>query len=447
MATRKFSTFEYASHTDTGSSETAGLHRYDVFETPHGHAFIIVSSDEGDDQQAELCGIAIERVKYYLENEPDETKDMVSRNALIYAGGYLYQLGQKDPSYQAGRLSSLCVLFTEEKIYFSWLGNVELFLFTGKRMYLLSWKDSNENIQDAATENQSDFPEKNNDFLGKQAISIPFSSNSSIEPVNGDVLIMASGSVCRCLHTKDIKRVLQDTMPLQTKAARIIRHSGSGESQCPGSIMLLHFHGLKNTERSFGAGQIAARHDPSMQKAEQAMANKTQSGKSPQKKSIGLMKAILSVIGLIIVAYLVYDLFILDPRPPVTLPQISDEAMVDTSEHASDEEESVEQLADEAPVLPEDLIYVVRGGDTWGRIYVQYGVCSWFIINHPPNTGKFGREGSLIAGERLRIPVKYSGKAEYNPHYFREFTTEKVGSRCENAGTEMLQAFEDKIAR
>ncbi len=444
MATKKFSSFEYASLTDDVNSEKGGLHRYDAFETPHGHAFVIISDDQDDDQQAELCGIAIERIKYYLDNEPDESKDVVLRNALIYTGGYLYQMGQKDPLQQAGKISCLCVLFNEDKIYYSWVGNVELFLFTGKRMYLLSWNDSEDIATDEKGENGAESIEYK-DFLGRQAIMVPFSGNGVIEPVNGDMLIMASGSVCRRLHTKDTKRVLQDSMPLQTKAARIMRHSGSDSDDCPASIILLRFHGLKNTERSFGAGQVASKHQSLKQRTDQTMTNEKQSRKSTGKTSFRILKAILGIIGLLIVAYFVYDLFIYDPRPPVSMQQISEVAANDTVEDVLADETGDHQAEKDAAVLPDDVTYVVRSGDTWGRIYVQYGVCSWFIINHPPNTGRFGSEGRLIAGERLRIPVKYSGKAEYNPHYYREFTTEKVGSRCENAGRELLQAFEAKI--
>ncbi len=445
MATKKFSNFEYASLTDAGDAKTPGLYRFDAFETPHGHAFVVVSGDQDDEKQADLCEIAIERIQYYLENEPDDDKHVVSRNALIYSSGYLYQMGRKDSLDRAGKISCLCVLFSEEKIYFSWVGHVELFLFTGKRMYLLSWKDSEADSASMRIDEETGLTGKEC-FLGSQAIIAPYSIDCCVEPVSNDILIMASGSVCRRLHTKDIKKVLQDSMPLQTKAARIMRHSSSESGQCPASIMLLRFHDLGNAERSFGAGRVAAKHDPSMQKTEQAMAKKKQTG-SGQGKTFKLLMTIFSVIGLIIVAYLIYDLFISDPRPPVSLPPIAEEVVADTSEHVMVTEPNEEQLAAETAVLPDDVIYVVRGGDTWGRIYVQYGVCSWFIINHTPNTGRFGRESSLIAGERLRIPVKYSGKAEYNPHYYREFTTEKVGSRCENAGPELLQAFEEKIAR
>lgn len=445
MATRKFSTFEYASLTDAGKSDKAGLHRVDAFETPHGHAFVIVSSEQDDEQQAELCGIAIERIKYYLENEPDEKIDDVSRNALIYTGGYLYQIGQKDPLQQAGKISSLCVLFSDERIYYSWAGNVELFLFTGRRMYLLSWKEeSDDESVHAANEGEKE-PVEQHGFLGRQAIMAPFSGNGPIEPVNGDMLIMASGSVCRSLHTKDIKRVLQDSMPMQTKAARIMRHSSTGPGECPASIMLLRFHGLNNTERSFGDGQVASKHDSLMKKTEQDSEMGKQSQGKTKKRSFRTLKTVFGIIGLIIVGYLFYDLFINDPHPPVRVAPTVEEAVVDTDEQVIPDEAEVE-LADEPVVLPDDVTYVVRGGDTWGRIYTQYGVCSWFIINHPPNTGKFGREGSLIAGQRLDIPLKYSGKAEYNPHYYREFTTDKVGSRCENAGRDFLRAFEAKIA-
>ncbi len=446
MATKKFSNFEYASLSDTGSFTTAGLHRYDAFETSHGHTFVVVSNDRDDEQQADLCRIVIERIKYYLENEPDESKEVVHGNALTYAGGYLFQMGQKDPTVRVGKISCLCALFSEEKIHYSWIGHVDLFLFTGKRMYLLSWKDLEGEMEAVAGKDECGNNDKNA-FLGSKAIVVPFSGSSDVEPVNGDILILASGGVCRRLHTKDTRKVLQDSMPLQTKAARILRHSDSVADQCPASIVLLRFHDLKNTERSFGTGQVASKPESSKQRNEQDMAKDKPCSKTSGKTIPRLIKAIFGVIGLLVVGYFIYDLLIYDPHPPVPLPETTSVALTDTGEHVKAEDQDGAQPADETPVLPDDLTYIVRSGDTWGRIYVQYGVCSWFIINHRPNTGRFGREGSLIAGESLRIPVKYSGKAEYNPNYYQEFATEKVGNRCEHAGPELLRAFEEKTAQ
>lgn len=444
MATKKFNTFEYASMVKTGKSETSTLHRYDAFETPYGYAFVLIANDQDNEQQAELSEIAMKRIKYFLENEPDEKSEHVTKSALIYTSGYLYQFVNKNPSFKAGRISCLCVLYCNEKVYYAWTGNVELMLFTGKRLFLLTVKeavDKTDGNNDPSERNRSNITVQE-EFLGSHSFVKPLSGNTCVEPVSGDKLIMASGNITNRLQLKEARRILCDNMPLQTQVARIM-HENQGITDAHSStLIVIRFYELKNTERKLPSKQLVSKpilsHD---KKSNHTKVEKTI--KHKQKSLFKIIKNAFLVIALVMVGYFIYDLFIFDPHPPVGLPgdlsRIEWQATIQPADTLNDYD------TPERPVVPGDVVYTVRGGDTWGRIYTQFGVCSWFIINHPPNTGRFGREGSLLAGQRLHIPVKYSGKPELNPYYYREFATEKVGERCENVGQEFRQAFEDAI--
>lgn len=438
MATRKFSTFEYASQFDRGSADQGACIVQDVFETPHGQAIVVVAGMGLDGEK--LCRTAFERVKYYLENEQDEDSDVITGNALIYTSGYLYQLQKKDPALRPGRISCLCVLFKDEKIHYSWVGGVELYLFTGKKMYALAWRDHS----------KGDAP--GSGYLGQAAIIEPGTDEGALSPVAGDKLIMAAGELCKHLHTRETRKILKDTMPLQTQASRILRQTtdkGAGLS----SIIMLGFHGISNTERKPGGLGLPLKMELRKHSKEQEMTKKntTKKKKKPaeswetlsiRKIRLG-WKAALYAAGLLLVIYLLYDLVNYGPSP-IQLPATA-EVAPDTLSFAAEVEEAEAEKVETPAVIPGDETYVVRRGDTWGRIYTQFGVCSWFIINHPPNTGRFGSGGTLIAGESLRIPVKYSGKPELNPHYYREFSMDVVGNRCEHAGQELKDAFERKI--
>lgn len=437
MATKKFSSFEFASVADTGNSVTPGLHRYDAFKTPYGYAFVIVANDEDDKLQSELSGIALERIRYFLENEPDEKPGQVAKSALIYTSGYLYEFGKRNSSYKAGKISCLCVLYSNEEVFYAWAGHVGLFLFTGKRFYLLNCKDNPTQVSlDVSAGCLGDSEE----FMGQRPLIEPHSGESCLQPVSGDKLIMTSGSISQHINTKIIKKILTDNMPLQTKAARIMRQGKSSDDMYSSTIILLRFHDVKNRERKVGPVQKSGGSNVMHEKTDSRVSKNTRQNKAPAKKYLTLAKYLLYTIGFLVVAYFFYDLFINDPRPPINLSEIKKDTVPEETAILPD---SV--LPEQAPVLPDDLEYTVRSGDTWSRIYSQYGVCSWFIRNHPPNTGRFGSEGSLIAGQRLQIPVQYSRKPEFNPHYYSEFSTEKVGSRCENVNEAFLEAFKQKI--
>ncbi len=433
MATKKFNTFEYASHLDQGSHDQGACIVQDVFETPHGYAIVVVSGIEqqGDD----LCRTTFERVKYYLENEQEESSEVITKNALVYTSGYLYQLQKKDPSLKPGKLSCLCVLYNDEKINYSWVGDTELYLFTGKKIYVLAWRDHSKG--DASP----------TEYLGQSAIMEPGTDEGPLSPVAGDKLIVATGELCKHLHTKDTRKILKDTMPLQTQASRILRQTAGKDGRpLAASIIMLSFHGISNTERGPAGMGIPVKAELTKHPKEQEMAKKKKI-KKPAKASEARpgWKTALYIAGLLLVIYLLYDLVNYGPTPVQLSP--ATEAVHDTILQDSEAAKAVDEAKKaEAPVvIPGDETYVVRRGDTWGRIYTQFGVCSWFIINHPPNTGRFGSSGSLIAGESLRIPVKYSGKAELNPHYYQEFSMDVVGSRCENAGKELKEAFDKKL--
>lgn len=441
MTTKKFNAFEYAAHTESGKPENVGVHCQDIFETPHGHAFVVVTDhNPAEDQPSKLCKVVMLRIRYYMEHEPEERNEDVTKNALIYTSGYVYQYHKKEGTATRG-VSCLCLLYSDEQVFYSWIGDVGLYLFTGKRLHWLTWHAKT--LADGSKDEPGQKPKPV--LLGEQPIIEPMTnSQDALKPVNGDKLILSAGNVGKCIHTRATKRILKDSMPLQTKVTRILRHPYPDAEPQSGALILLRFHAVSHKERIISTELK----DPTPHQSQQTEEMKQgETKKKPKKKSVNLLKLVLLAIGLLAVLYFVYDLFIYDPRPPVSITVPQHEAGPEESVHVPDEvaDELTEEVA-ETFTLPADIPYTVRTGDTWGRIYSQFGVCSWFIRNHPPNTGRFGSQGSLMAGQRLQIPVKYSADPQLNPHFYTEFTTDKVGSGCQNVDRAFLKAFEERVA-
>ncbi len=441
MATKKFNKFEYAGDELVGRSGLKGLHRQEFFETPHGHAFVVVASADDDPLQVELTGIVMERVRYYLENETGDDGSEGTKNALVYTSGYLYHMGEKDPERKAGRLSCLCVLFHDEQVHCARVGDACVSIFNGKKMVPLllpDWPDDVPGQRDGQDEAKAA-------YLGVAAQVDPDTTIHPVEPLNGEKLLLATGSFCHVIRSRPVKRILQDSMPAQSKVSRMLRLAGDESDQEATALVMVRFYNLKEKEGA-PAGQAPP---PEKQRpykhTREAMAKgkKSKSAKKASPKNSMLIRSVLVGIGFVIVAYMFYDLFLYDPYPAVDVPAPKDVMAPDTIVETP--EDSIPVGLEAPPALPGDVSYTVRGGDTWGRIYTQFGVCSWFIINHPPNTGRFGRDGGLIAGRRLQIPVRYSGDPDLNPYYYREFTMDKVGSSCQHAGRDFLEAFEEMI--
>ncbi len=436
MTTKKFNTFEYAALVGSGKPGFAGVHSQDAFETPLGHVFVVVSNDHTEKDQSAIADVVLQRIRYYMEHEPEACKEDVTKNALIYTSGYIYQHCNKEASGPEVGFNCLCLLFCDDQIHYSWIGDIGLYLFTGKRMHWLNWQgeQSSSGMRDGRGQPQGSV------LLGQQAIIDPESNHEApLKPVNGDKLILTSGSVSKRIHTKETKRVLKDSMPLQTKVARILRHTDPGQQS--GALTIIRFHAVSNKERVIL--RDAKTEHPVQPVKNDNMTNNKKENKKQKKKPVRVLKTVLMTLGFLAVVYFIYDLFIYDPHPPVSISITQPEVGPEESIHVP--EEVVEEASSAAAIIPDDHSYTVRSGDTWGRIYAQFGVCSWFIRNHPPNTGRFGSQGSLIAGQRLQIPLLYSGDPQLNPHYYTEFTTEKVGSGCQNVDRDFLEAFEERI--
>lgn len=441
MATKKFNKFEYAGDGYVGHAGLKGLHRQESFETPHGHVFVVAASAGDDELQVELTDIALSRVRYYLENETEDDVSQVTKNALVYTGGYLYQMGEKDPGRKAVQLSCLCVLFHDDKIYCSRVGDACVLIFDGKKMVPLllpCWPADDPGKKDRRDETSAA-------YLGLEAQVDPDTTIHPVEPSDGDKLLLATGSVCQFIRSRTVKKILQDPMPAQSKVSRMLRHAGDESDQEATALIMVCFYNLKEKDRApVSQVSLSGKQRPHEHTREtMAKGKKPRTAKTKYAKNIFLLRSALVVIGFAVVAYMFYDLFLYDPYPPVDVPRPAVIADPDTIIETPDD--TVSAGLELPPALPGDVPYTVRGGDTWGRIYTQFGVCSWFIINHPPNTGRFGRNDGLIAGRTLQIPVRYSGDPDLNPYYYREFTMEKVGSSCQHAGRDFLESFEEKI--
>lgn len=426
MTTKKFSTFEYTLETYEGGGDNTCM---DSFETPHGHVFVIALAGE-DKVQAGLAATAVERIKYYFESEPDDKAADICKNALVYTGGYLYQHGQGDPGRKPDGISCICLLFDGENIHYSGMGDVCMSVLAGKKMHSLIFCDNDG--PDGA------LPGKGS-YLGDAPVAEPQASLHPSSPARDDILLFGAGELCGHIMSRQLKKILMDSMPLQTKLARVMRHVRDQGGRQPSTACMICFYGMAEGHGNYWKGDMMVKSDSARGKSGK---KSTKQGARNGRITESLRYAIMALL-IVFVGYMFYDLFIYDPRPPVAVPLARQEA-ADTDTLLEEPEDTGHP--DMLPPFPGDVNYTVRGGDTWNRIYLQFGVCSWFIINHPPNTGRFGRDGGLIAGQTLRIPVRYSGDPDLNPHYYTEFTLDRVGSSCENAGREFREAFEEKYS-
>jgi glutathione S-transferase len=415
MVTRKLKHFEIAGYVDGGSQGQLQYCQQDGFETPSGYALVLAGC--GDDANGQnLPALAIDRVKYFLDNEEVSDPMDAVQHALLYANGFLFEQQRKEGK-KATPVDCLLLLVHQQKVYYAWVGNMCMYLFTGKKWIPLA----GEPAQDGSRVVHP---------LGVEKLIEPAICEMPLEPLDDDTLLAGTAAVCSYLRERDARKVLQDSMPAQTKVLRLVKLMGQQGNQNPVAMQLLSFYNIDRQERSFAAVDVAAPQAEAVLPRVKALFQ--DNGRT------NMLKVAALALAALLIGYMVYDLFLYNPKPATRVRPVVEPAAVPADTVAAEAQTA-------AAVFPQDVSYTVRSGDTWGRIYGQFEVCSWFIRNHPPNAGRFDNAGNPVAGTTLVIPVKYSARESLNPDFYQEFTTDKVGSSCENAGRQFLREFEEKV--
>ncbi len=427
MNTIKQRDFEYAFSMES-DPEIRTQHAGAV-QVPDGFLFYVAGINEVVQSDTDWLEVFAERIQYYFETETGQDPRDALRNALIYTNGYLNMQAAKSNLDGLGEMSCCLMLEQDSKLYYAWVGQISLLLYDGKKLHPLHWEVFDNNPEGAAAPWQLV-------FLGNQALIEPGVCTQALQPGSSDMVLMGCGGFSLEPDERQIRKILSDSMPTHTKVQRLVKTDP--DEPIPSALLLLKFYYPADSGRSFASPDSSVSHPAN----------------TPRLSKKTFLKRLLIGLAMLAIAFMVYDLFLKNPKPAVRSEKSKAVASVsEESEQspASDQRASAAEQAERADALavvarfPEDKSYTVKAGDTWGRIYSEFEVCSWFIRNHSPNSGKFDRDGNPVAGSLLLIPVKYSASQSLNPDFYQEFGLDKVGNSCQNANRSFLRQFENRF--
>ncbi len=448
MANRKLKNFEFANHSEKGNAKNTNTDELTYFDCVNGNVFILCQDSSDHTLEVSPAALASERLKYYLENEFVENPTAALRNALIYTNGFIFEYGRKNPGYEHAYVHCACVLIRDNKVFYATLGELSVFYFNGKRPVLVSRGEVVESDDEQQPSGGESEKSGNLVLLGKNRDIEPMVNAEPLVPVNDDMLLMCSKGFYESVVEKSIQKILTDPMPVQTKVYRFVDMASIASGDENISLQLISFYNLDHTERKFvplilKKSRATKKKFPAKDKEHNEEQKPSLLNEYRERLQDSPVKYVLVAIAVLLIAYMFYDLFIRDPMPPVR--RTADTVVAADDSTAAEVITPEEEVANPSSAqIPDDAVYTVKSGDNWSRIYSQYGVCSWFIRNHPLNEGKFDSEDNPVAGSRIYIPLLYSAKAEHNPEFYREFSLEKTGSRCENANQDFIDAFESE---
>jgi len=442
MVSRKLKNFEFSNYKGRGKDSGKNNDEVVFFECINGNVFLLCWDSNTNNNDINPAELAAQRMRYYLENEFVADPSAAIINALKYTNGFIFENARKNEQYQGAYVHCACVLIRESKVYYSAIGSISIKYYPGRKLYLLAQgSHQDETLTKTHDEVTAGF------LLGMNREINPWVNNEPLVPLDGDILMVGNKGFFDGAPEKNILKILEDPMPLQTKAARLSDLAISGGIEENVSFQLISFYNLDQKARSFVP--LSGISKPTQSKP--TIGDNKNIGPFGWEKLTGKvtstpLKYILILIAALLLGFMVYDMFFSMPARVVRV----EPGMVDTVAPFISETVPTEviQPVTVPPVvqtparkIPDDRNYQVKPGDTWSRIYTQFGVCSWFIINHPPNAGKFDRDDNPVSGSRLVIPVIYSARRDMNPDFYREFSLEKTGTRCENVDQEFVNTF------
>lgn len=434
-ATIKLKNFEYSAIVNN-PVESNRMCQHGAFDTPNGFVFVLSVSDASTNDVLPVCNIIQQRAQYYLENEVlDDPREAVA-SAMVYINGFLFEQRRKNADVGDPRAGMLCVLIKDQKVYYGWAGETAMMLYTGRKTVALT----------RAGVAEKEWREGSSVHGGSLGLSREFEPrvcSTPLVPVDQDAILVTAGAGWNSLREHVVVDILADSMPVNTKVQKLLKLATGTQPISSSSALLVSFYNMGQMKRSFAEAKatVAGGAD----KVAEVMSIKGRLWK---------WRYLIILLLVLLASYMVYDLFLFNPVRPVsdqatdTL-QVEAPAPTDPATRVEVEAEAPArpQAETERPArvqpaqLPADVRYTVRSGDTWGAIYSQFEVCSWFIRNHPPNRYKFDGRGNPRVNAVLLIPVKFSGNERLNPNFFREFSVEHVGNACQNAN----QAFVDRF--
>ena len=438
MANKKLKNFEFANHSEKGKQKNINSDEVVFFESPNGSVFLICQDNYDKEVENSPARLATERIRYYLENEFVVNPVNAIYNALVYTNGFLFEYGRKTDGYKNTGVQCACVLIRDNKVYYAVFGNVSIFYYNGKKTFLLAkGEDISENVTDEGEDKNNSLELNAFPLLGLSKTIKPEINIDPLVPLDSDMLLMCTRGFYEKVSVKNIQKILADPMPVQTKVYRFIDMSSLAGGEENVSIQLISFYNLDHQTRIF---------KPAGKKPARKVAHKKLSGSNiimsekyhalKEKVSSPGLKHLWIAIAVMFLGYMFYDLFIHNPMPPV---KIRSEQLLDKSDETAGTIEPENEQ--HSYTIPRDTLYQVRAGDNWSRIYSRFGVCSWFIRSHPDNAGKFDNDDNPVAGRQISIPLIYSAREEFNPDFFRDFSLEQTGSRCENADQSFIDDF------
>jgi len=449
MANRKLRNFEYANHTEKGNLATVNTDQVEFFDCSNGSVFLVCQDTENVAHEFSLASMAAQRMKYYFENEYVVDPANALYNALIYTNGFIFEFARKNDDYKNSHVLCACVLVRDNKLYYAVMGDLAIYYSIGRKLFLIAKETAAKNQSDV-NENIENFEEKGS-LLGMARNISPDINTEPLEPVNDDMLLMCSPGLYEAVPEKSVQKILSDPMPVQTKLYRLLDMANIASGEKNISVQLISFYNIENTIRKFKP--LATGRAGLLKKKPEVKTPETKDDTGDAEATSALMdkywvapyKYVMISLAVLLVSYMFYDIFLKD-QPKVVDQKKPDVEITTAVDETADSLEIVETPVEpeEQPVaVPEDRLYVVKSGDTWGNIYTEFGVCSWFIRNLESNQGKFDSDDNPIAGSRIYIPLVYSSKQSLNPDFYREFSLEKTGRRCENADEEFIERFRE----
>lgn len=217
--------FEFGNSTSRGKLREINEDYMGYFDTPNGHLFLVCDGLGGYNAGDLASRMAVEKIHFYLKENYFENIKEALKSAIQYSDKEIWNFVKEKKEFVGTGTTVVAVLFRENEIAYSHVGDSRLYLFSDNKFKQLTKDHSvvEQLIFDGVItkEEARNHPQKNiiTQALGKGEIVLKVSQTTFSF---GDLFLLCSDGLNSMLTDYEIENILKKEIHIQEKAIELV---------------------------------------------------------------------------------------------------------------------------------------------------------------------------------------------------------------------------------
>ncbi len=420
--TKDLKNFDFGNSTDVGLVRQENEDYMGYFESINGHVFIVCDGMGGHVGGAAASRIAVENIRAFLENHYFDLPEDALTAGIEFANSVVYKRSRDNADLAGMGTTIVMAIVRSDKVFYAHVGDSRIYIFSENKLYRLTLDHSYvQTLVDQGLIKEEEMEEhpRKNEITRALGIGpdIEISVGSApVIPANGDILLLCTDGLTGMLKDDEIEAVLAEDVSVQHKAMKLTQLANDKGGVDNITEQLILFYNVANRKSKFVTANAEVKEIKAEKKKEPKPERAPKEEGEPREKRKIVMpnllgklnlqgdtkrkiRFVLIVLGVLFLAYIVWDLFIKEGTTSNMNHAVAPSA--DTiAKHKTD---SVAKIKNAQPAKPDTswISYSVKKGEALSKISNKFGVPVDFIkLKNKLKNDKIGEN------QKLTIPIR-----------------------------------------